>query len=120
MPRIPTHKELNHTRLANGYGGWIYCGNCGKSIGYLCYVTYDCFRFSYQCNCGGQGSIHIAFGDVGSAKTDSSQLTTIKNRKCCPKDQSPLVTVLEKNLTDYQFEVVCKQCNTKYREEQTR
>ncbi len=115
MSRKPTIKELNNTKLASGYGGWVYCDNCGKNIGYLCYITYDSFKFEYQCKCGGCGDMHIAFRDVSDAESNERELITIKNRLCCPNDQSPLFTVLEKNLENYQYEVVCNKCNIIYK-----
>jgi len=117
MARTPKDKELEKTRLANAYGGWVYCGGCNKSIGYLCYVTYDIFKLEYQCKCGNQGSVDIAFED-DTAQTAEQPLVTLKNRLCCPSDESPLVTILTKNLDAYKYEIVCKACNTKYQEEQ--
>lgn len=114
MGRVPLTKQLIQTRLANTYGGWIYCENCGKNIGYLCYVTYDSFKFEYHCKCGGHGSMHIAFRDVSSANKSDNVLILNKNRLCCPSDMSPLFTILEKNLDSYEYEVVCNQCDTKY------
>ncbi len=120
MSRIPKTKELINTRLASGYGGWIYCESCNKTIGYLCYVTYDSFMLSYQCKCNGSGSINIDFVDDSSTSASCSACATedkliiIKNRLCCPSDQSPLFTILDKNLDRYKYEVVCKSCNTKY------
>lgn len=116
MSRKPTIKELTNTRLASGYGGWIYCDSCGKNIGYLCYVTYDSFLFKYQCKCGNHGSMYITFRDVSSAHIGDNKPVTIKNRLCCQADQSPLFTVLEKALDSYEYEVVCSKCDTKYRE----
>lgn len=113
MARTPKHKELQNTRLANAYGGWIYCGGCSKTVGYLCYVTYDQFNFVYQCKCGNHGSVNIAF-ESDSAQTSGQPLITVKNRLCCPADESPMVTVLTKNLDAYKFEITCKACNTKY------
>lgn len=118
MARTPIIKELLNTRLANTYGGWIYCQNCNKTIGYLCYVTYDLFRLEYQCKCGNSGSADLAFRCESEEEKCSSQaLMTIKNRLCCPEDQSPLVTILEKNLDAYKLEVSCNVCNTKYQVE---
>ncbi len=115
MARIPVFKELVKTRLANTYGGWIYCEGCNKTIGYLCYVTYNLFRLDYQCKCGNCGSAHLAFEDNCSEENYREQaLITIKNRLCCPEDKSPLATILEKNLDVYRLEVSCKACNTKY------
>ncbi len=119
MSRTPKIKELENTKLASGYGGWVYCESCNKTIGYLCYITYDSFRLTYQCKCGGCGSIYINFDDVGSVCVSENNLTIIKNRLCCPFDKSPLFTVLDKNLVSYNYEVVCKACNTKYMEEKT-
>jgi hypothetical protein len=86
MSRTPIIKELINTRLASGYGGWIYCEHCSKNIGYLCYVTYDSFRLEYHCKCGGQGSMYIAFRDVRSANNADKELAMIKNRLCCSAD----------------------------------
>jgi uncharacterized protein YbaR (Trm112 family) len=118
MARTPTDKALINTRLANAYGGWIYCEGCNKTIGYLCYVTYDLFRLDYQCKCGNCGSVHLAFERDSEAQPSSEQaLITIKNRLCCPEDKSPLVTIQEKKLDVYKLEVSCKACNTKYQVE---
>ncbi|WP_303869660.1 hypothetical protein [Acetobacterium wieringae] len=115
MARIPAYKELINTRLANAYGGWIYCEGCNKTIGYLCYVTYDLFRLNYQCKCGNCGSVHITFEPKSIKPTNSKQsLIQIKNRLCCPEDKSPLTTLLEKNLDSYKYEINCSACNTKY------
>ncbi len=119
MSRIPKTKELANTRLASGYGGWIYCESCNKTIGYLCYVTYDSFKLSYKCKCGGCGGMHIEFEDDSSASAGANKLITIKNRLCCPSDQSPLFTILYKNLKSYQYKVLCKACNTIFMEEKT-
>jgi hypothetical protein len=115
MARKPCKKELVHSRIASGYGGWIYCDQCGENIGYLCYVTYDHFMLEYKCKCGGSGYIYIAFDDVKDAQESDEQLIGIKNRLCCPKDQSPLLTILEKKLTSYQYEIECVGCKTKYK-----
>ncbi len=61
--------------------------------------------------------MHLAFRDVSSAAPTTRPLITIKNRLCCPNDQSPLFSVLEKKLNSYQYEVVCNNCGTKYMEE---
>ncbi|WP_343248516.1 hypothetical protein [Diplocloster hominis] len=119
MSRVPSIKKLENTRLASTYGGWIYCGECGKNIGYLCYVTYDHFRFAYKCKCGACGSIQIDFEPEKQYIPSDKKTITIKNRLCCAEDQSPLLTVLEKNLDSYSYEIGCVKCNTKYAEEKT-
>lgn len=117
MARKPIIKELKSTRLANGYGGWIYCDHCGENIGYLCYVTYDNLNLTYQCKCGNQGRIQIAFDEVRESVCSQQKLIQIKNRRCCPADQSPLMTILEQKLVSYAYEIDCVNCMTKYREE---
>lgn len=109
-----SNKELVNTRLASGHGGWVYFAGCGENIGYLCYVTYDSFRFSYRCKCGGQG---IAFEGDSFAGCGEQALVTVKNRLCCPSDQSPLFTILPQKLKNCKYEVVCTKCKTKYAEE---
>lgn len=117
MARIPKHKEMQNTRLANTYGGWLYCEGCNKTIGYLCYVTYDFFKLEYQCKCGNHGSADISFENDTSHNAEQP-LVMIKNRLCCPADESPLVTILTKNLHAYKYEIICLACNTKYKDEQ--
>lgn len=115
MARELKTKELINTRLANTYGGWIYCGSCDNTIGYLCYVTYKRFKLDYKCKCGSEGSACLSFDDKDTAKTAEQKLIVRKNRLCCPADESPLVTVLAKKLLSYESEIVCEACNTEYR-----
>lgn len=119
MSRTLRIKKLTNTRLLKEYGSWFYCEGCNESIGYLCYVTYDSFQLDYQCKCGGCGSIYLSFIDEKSTRVNNDELIIVKNRFCCPNDQSPLLTLLMKKLDYYKFEVVCKTCNTKYMEEKT-
>ncbi|HEX3077590.1 MAG TPA: hypothetical protein VHQ24_12070 [Lachnospiraceae bacterium] len=117
MSRVPSKKELVNTRLASGYGSWMYCNSCNSNIGYLCYVTYDDFQFEYTCKCGSHGSIHINFIERDDATESQEKLITIKNRLCCPNDNSPLFTVLAQKLDYYKYAVQCAECNMTYKEE---
>jgi hypothetical protein len=119
VSRIPRIKELTNTRLTSGYGGWIYCEGCSKTIGYLCYVTYESFKLEYNCKCGSCGSIYLSFSDENSSINSQDHLIKIKNRLCCPVEQSPLVSIIANNLDYFKYEVVCKACNSKFMEEQT-
>ena len=111
MARTPTSKKLENARLLKDYASWIYCTGCNCTVAYLCYVTYDEFDFEYTCTCGCCGKVHISFAPV--APSDSAApLKLIKNRLCCPQDDAPLVTIVEKNLTTFSFRIVCKVCNT--------
>lgn len=114
MGRIIKTKELIDTRLATAYGGWVYCGHCNENIGYLCYVTYDDIKFSYECNCGNKGKVFLNFEDTKKGVASPCELVIIKNRLCCPKEQSPLITIYSKKLKEYKLEITCKDCGTIY------
>ncbi len=96
MGRVLKNKELVNTRLATNYSGWMYCDVCNENIGYLCYSTYDRLELKYKCNCGSQGSALLNFEDSKTGKECEDELITIKNRLCCPKDNEPLITILDK------------------------
>lgn len=119
MARTPNQKELCRTRLANTYGGWIYCEGCNKTIGYLCYVTYDRFRLRYTCVCGNTGSIAIAFDTQQPVKASEDALIVQKNRLCCPVETAPLFSLRTANLRSYKYAVLCSACHTLYRGEKT-
>lgn len=114
MGRVLKNKELENTRLATNYGGWMYCTNCNKNIGYLCYVTYDSIKLTYECNCGSHGSAFLDFEDSQTGSVSDKELVSLKNRFCCPEDESPLITMLSKNVKKYQFEITCKNCGNIY------
>jgi hypothetical protein len=109
------YKQLKNARLANEYGGWTYCTSCNKTIAYLCYITYDSFKFEFSCKCGETGSVDIAFENTQKTKFIDKPLVVMKNRLCCPTDNSPLVTFVEKNLDKYNYEIVCKPCQQLYK-----
>ena len=116
MARVPMQKQLLRTKLLKEYASWVYCTGCNKTVAYLCYVTYDAFDFEYTCNCGNHGQVHIAFENENSAQTTIGHEppTLKKNRLCCPNDEAPLVTFVDKNLSRYQYSIVCNHCNTQY------
>ena len=115
MSRKATKRILNNTRLATDHGSWMYCVSCNKTIAYLCYITYNSFKFDYSCKCGEKGSALIQFDSILETKPSLQSLIKIKNRLCCPKDNSPLVTLIDKNLESYNCEIVCQVCNELYR-----
>ncbi|MCI9281085.1 MAG: hypothetical protein HFI49_02345 [Bacilli bacterium] len=117
MARILKKKELVNTRLATNYGGWMYCDKCGENIGYLCYSTYDKLELNYVCNCGSKGSTLLYFEDSKLGKNSNDKLVIIKNRFCCPNDNEPLITLLDKKLASYEMEIACKNCESIYKKE---
>lgn len=117
MARVLKSKELVNTKLATNYGGWMYCDKCSENIGYLCYSTYDRLELKYKCNCGSQGSALLDFEDSNIGKNCNDELLIIKNRFCCPKDNEPLITILEKKVASYEMKITCKSCNKTYKKE---
>jgi len=114
MTRIIKTKKITNTRLATNYGGWMYCDNCNENIGYLCYSTYDRIELKYQCNCGAKGSVLIDFEDSKIGEEYTNELITIKNRLCCPNDNEPLITILDKKVNNYEMKITCKSCEKIY------
>lgn len=117
MARILKNKELVSTRLATNYGGWMYCDKCNENIGYLCYSTYDRLELKYKCYCGNQGSILLDFKESNIGKDCNDELVIIKNRFCCPKDNDPLITILDKKVISYKMKITCKSCGNIYKKE---
>ncbi len=115
MARILKNKELVNTRLATNYGGWMYCDKCNENIGYLCYSTYDRLQLKYKCSCGSIGTILLDFEDSKTGKDCNDELIIIKNRFCCPKDNEPLITILDKKVSNYELNITCKSCGNIYR-----
>ena len=113
MARKPSKKELVNTRLLKEYASWVYCEGCSNTVAYLCYVTYDLFELSYKCSCGSEGHVFIEF-EHDEPQTSELSLTDIKNRLCCPADNSPLFTLVEKNIEAATYRVIFSACNHQY------
>lgn len=115
MTRVLKNKKLEKTRLAANYGGWMYCDSCNENIGYLCYATYDKLDLKYECLCGSKGSALLEFYDSKIGVNCNKALITIKNRLCCPEDNEPLITILDKKVKNYEMQITCKSCNNLYK-----
>jgi len=107
-------KEIQIGRILKINGSWMYCDKCNKTVGYLCYSTYQDFRFDFACTCGNSGSFRLQYPSDIEVTKSYEGLKTIKNRLCCPKDDSPLCTIVEKNVERVSYVIVCKQCKTEY------
>ncbi len=107
-------KKITNGRMLKNYGSWMYCGSCDNTVGYLCYTTYDYFKFNFSCNCGKSGEFELGEKD-GKEKQSNKPLIKIKNRLCCPNDLSPLFSTVDGHLSDYNFEIVCKSCKSTYK-----
>ena len=104
-----------NTRLAANYGGWMYCDKCNENTGYLCYATYDRLEFKYKYNSVSIGIALLYFEDSEIAQNRNDELVIIKNRFCCLNDNSPLITILDKKVTDYEMRITCKSCKRVYK-----
>ncbi|MEL7658542.1 MAG: hypothetical protein AAGU75_21845, partial [Bacillota bacterium] len=92
------------------YGSWMYCEACNNTIGYLCYSTYDYFKLEFECNCGEHGSVELGEKISHNHSENPENLMIKKGRQCCPRDQSPLFSIVEKSLKNYNYQVICKEC----------
>lgn len=111
-PSVTTH----NAHFLKGHASWLYCDNCNKTVGYLCYITYRYFRFTFACQCGCEGSVENKYKEID---LDGLQVGTLSRnptnkRYCCEKDKSALFSPVPKNLQSYHAEIVCKACNTRY------
>ncbi len=109
-------KNLINTRLLKNYGSWIYCISCNKTVGYLCYTTYDYFKYDFTCRCGNKGVVEIKVEGIVESKKSDTPLILNKNRYCCPIDDSPLFSVVDKSVKEYRYELICKKCKNIYQE----
>lgn len=77
-------KEIKNGRLLKNNGSWMYCDRCNKTIGYLCYSTYQSFEFNFSCKCGNQGTFSLRYQTEENPISSNLRLKSIKNRLCCP------------------------------------
>ena len=112
--------KAENAHFLKGYARWLYCDSCNKTVAYLCYVTYDYFRFQFTCVCGNKGWVenNFAQSNLASLSTGELELSAKNKRYCCSKDGSPLFSPVPKHLKSYKAEVVCKECGTLYTREE--
>jgi hypothetical protein len=107
-------KEIQNARLLKNNGSWMYCNKCDKTVGYLCYSTYQDFEFDFVCKCGNKGSFRLKYQTENGLTKSNIELKTIKSRLCCSNDDSPLFTIVDKNIEQVNYKVTCKKCSTTY------
>lgn len=108
-------KSLVNAHLLKDYASWIYCDCCNKTVGYLCYVTYGFFKIDFVCKCGSKGSVELRIDSDIGIETNDISLYQRKGRYCCPMDDLPLFSIVDKNLEGYSIEVMCKKCKNNYK-----
>ena len=107
-------KEIQNGRILKNNGSWMYCDKCDKTVGYLCYSTYQDFQFEFVCKCGNKGSFSLRYQTENELTKANDELKMIKNRLCCLNDDSPLFTIVDKNIEQVIYKVTCKKCSTTY------
>jgi hypothetical protein len=107
-------KEIQNGRILKNNGSWMYCDKCHKTVGYLCYSTYQDFQFDFVCKCGNKGSFILRYQTENELTKTNDELKMIKNRLCCINDDSPLFTIVDKNIEKVKYKVTCKKCSTTY------
>ena len=108
------HKHIVNGRILKANGSWLYCDTCNKTVGYLVYSTYQNFRFDFDCKCGNKGHFELEYKTDKEIEKSNVELITKKNRLCCPVDEVPLLTIVEKNINKYSYSVTCNKCFHKY------
>jgi len=107
-------KEIQNGRMLKKTGSWMYCDSCNKTVGYLCYSTYRKFTYKFICSCGTKGLFKLDYPDEADYNVSEKPLLKKKNRLCCPNDESPLFTCVEKHLKSSHCIVICKSCQTQF------
>ncbi|MCU4173667.1 hypothetical protein [Carboxylicivirga sp. N1Y90] len=110
-------KNITNGRMLKNNGSWMYCDKCNKTIGYLCYSTYQSFNYRFKCKCGSEGSFYLSYPSDKVESNSDNALKQIKNRLCCPNDDSPLFTIVSKNIDSVDYSVTCKKCLKNYTNE---
>ena len=108
-------KKINNGHMLKNTGSWLYCDECKKTVGYLCYSTYQSFYFEFSCKCGNSGSFYLKFDTDKKSSNSTENLKIKKNRLCCPNDDSPLFTIVNKHIEKCSYSVVCKKCYTQFK-----
>ncbi len=107
-------KDIENGRILKNNGSWMYCGECNKTVGYLVYTTYQNFKYNFTCKCGNKGFFNLKYETDLPIESSSAKLKVIKNRLCCPNDDSPLFSIVQSNIQRVEYSVVCKKCSTHY------
>jgi 5-methylcytosine-specific restriction endonuclease McrA len=105
-------KTTTNSRLLKNYGSWLYCSNCNKTVAYICYSTYQWINISFSCSCGSKGNLELkeAELEIQGQPENGYELILKNNRYCCPRDESPLFSVVTKQIDSLEYEVSCLEC----------
>ncbi len=106
--------NFENSRMLKKTGSWIYCNECNKTVGYLCYSTYQQFKFEFKCKCGSSGIVDLQYPCDKKLEHSSKDLIKKKNRLCCPNDEAPLFTIVEKHIAEYSYQVTCNGCDNTF------
>lgn len=108
-------KSLLNSRMLKNTGSWLYCDRCGKTVGYLCYSTFQSFDFAFTCKCGSSGAVKLSYQTDKTITDSPAALRVRKNRLCCTNDDAPLFSLVDKHIDSYAYVAVCNSCWNRYR-----
>jgi len=109
-------KEITNGRMLKNTGSWLYCDKCDKTVGYLCYSTYQSFSFEFLCKCGNSGSFNLEYSTNKEIRKSEIPLQIIKNRLCCPNDDAPLFSVVKKHIESCSYSISCNKCQAFFKD----
>lgn len=112
-------KDLIKSKLLKEYASWIYCGECNNTVGYLCYTTYTLFKYEFECKCGNKGVVKISLEESNDTYESYVPLKLVKHRFRCPNDDSPLFSVVDRNVNYYRYSLICRECNSFFKGSQS-
>ncbi len=72
-------KEIQNGRILKNNESWMYCDKCDKTVGYLCYSTYQVIQFEFMCKCGNNGSFKLKYQTEKELTKSKEVLKTTKN-----------------------------------------
>ncbi len=107
-------KKIHNGYMLKNTGSWLYCDKCNNTVGYLCYSTYQSFHLDFLCHCGNSGVFHLTYNTDPKITDSPIKLKKNKNRLCCPNDNAPLFTIVEKHIKDFSYSVCCNKCYTRF------
>ncbi len=108
--RTLIEREIENGRMLKNNGSWMYCDKCNNTVGYLCYSTYHNFELKTKCTCGTANVFKLVYTEVKS-ELYSQELKLIKNRYCCNHDDSPLFSLVHKNIEEFKCKITCNECD---------
>lgn len=95
-------------------GSWFYCGGCAAALGYVYSATHRQLQLAFTCACGCFGTVELPHGSEQTIQASAAFLQKKNNQLCCPHDETPFFSLLEKKLVGYSYSAVCATCSAHF------